>query len=274
MERIIPRASHTGQILGDLAVDVYVVDGEPLVSQRGALAALMGARNAAGPKPGNFKRYLARLGQLAPEFAGIQLEPNLRFRAPSGREIVHGLTAEQFFRICDAYETAYVDGLLRGNQTHIGENARRLVKANAKGGFAAWIYDACGYVPERGAIAKIVNDAACPWDIMWTAEVARQLCRLYGWKWVGGRQPRLLASVYDRIYKLLLKDSAAKLKAVNPKPRFGSNHHQYLVEKAREALRRDVRLIAGLAETSRSPTEFWSKMETIYDGKPLQLWLA
>jgi hypothetical protein len=98
------------------------------------------------------------------------------------------------------------------------------------------------------------------------------MCRLHGIAWDGRAQPRFLGSTYERIYRTLLTDEVYELlKAKNPDPHHGSNHHQWLTPQAREAVRSAIPRITTHAIRSRSKEEFWAGFDHEFAGKMLQL---
>lgn len=118
---------------------------------------------------------------------------------------------------------------------------------------------------------RLLAAEPCEWDAMWTDDVKAALCRLYGQP-SGPRFPRFLASVIQRLYKLVLEPATyVEMKERNPDPRFGSNHHQLLTEQARDRFRKELVVIEGTALSSDSVDEFWARLERVYLGHPMQL---
>lgn len=116
-------------------------------------------------------------------------------------------------------------------------------------------------------LPRLLADAPCEWDPMWTTKVVSALCHLYGQPY-SGRFPSFLASVIQRIYKLVLEPATyIDMKVRNPDPKWGSNHHQWLTEQARERFRKELVVIEGTALSSNSREEFWSRLERVYLGE-------
>lgn len=126
---------------------------------------------------------------------------------------------------------------------------------------------------EVGYVARLLlADATSDWDLMWPAEFTQAICRLHSIEWDGRVQPKFMASTYERIYRKLLGDEVYDLlKARNPEPHFGSNHHQWLTPKAREAVSRSIPAITMAAKQSRTKEEFWARFDAEYCGGMLQL---
>jgi hypothetical protein len=81
-----------------------------------------------------------------------------------------------------------------------------------------------------------------------------------------------MAGIYRRLYDFVAGYEAMReIKARNPIPRFGKNHHQWLTPPARDAMSRNVGVIMTLAEQSATAGEFWSRIAYKYASRPLQL---
>lgn len=126
---------------------------------------------------------------------------------------------------------------------------------------------------EVGYVARLLlADATTDWDLMWPADFTREVCRLHGIAWDGRVQPKFMASTYERIYRKILGNEIYELlKERNPDPHFGSNHHQWLTPKARDAVTREIPKIQLLAKQARDKSEFWARFDAEYAGKMLQL---
>lgn len=121
-------------------------------------------------------------------------------------------------------------------------------------------------------IPRLLADEPCVWDKMWSAKTVGALCHLYGQPYAGGRFPGFLASVVQKLYRLVLEPATyIEMKARNPDPKWGSNHHQWLSEQARERFRKELVVIEGTALSSNTLDEFWGRLERVYLGFPLQL---
>jgi hypothetical protein len=120
---------------------------------------------------------------------------------------------------------------------------------------------------------RLLADQMCEWDEMWPTSTVAALCRLYGQPYVaGGRQPKFLASVFRKLYCLVLDEKTyAEMKARNEEPHHGSNHHQLLNEQARKKFRGELEQIEVTAMWCDSRADFWARLERVYLKHPLQL---
>jgi hypothetical protein len=124
-----------------------------------------------------------------------------------------------------------------------------------------------------GYIARqLLAENPCDWDLMWPEEFVAAICKLDGVTWLGGAQPRFIASTYERIYRKLLGDDAyEQLKGSHGPPQHGENHHQWLSPLARTSLRKEIPKIVLLAKQARDKAEFWARFDHEYAKSMLQL---
>jgi len=115
------------------------------------------------------------------------------------------------------------------------------------------------------------------WSRLWDNEVLEPLARIGGVsvRVAGNRiNPWFLGHI-GRIYELILgRETIEEIRRRNPAPVKGSNHHQLLEEKLREAVGDSVRLVAAIARTSQSMDQFWNRMQVQFNAGPLQLELT
>ena len=265
-----PKATHRGTIFDGL-LDCYVLDdGRRVVSQRGIVKALSG-REGGGLAP-----YLDKLPN---RFAGLQAGAEIDFQGPTGP--AKGREAMWLVDFLMAYDEADDAGELHHTQRHLARQARQLLRALAKVGIVALVDEATHYQEVRNpnelamVLRAVLAEQAGDWERLWNVHIVGPLCRLHGERFEGGKQPRWLASTYDKIYRLLLGDEVVReLKERNPVPRHGSNHHQWLTPAARTIVANQLHVVAALAETSSSKRDFWERMNHRYANKPLQLALV
>jgi hypothetical protein len=126
-------------------------------------------------------------------------------------------------------------------------------------------------------LPRLLADEPCAWDPMWTRETVSALCRVYNWPYYPGDSiPAPLASVIAKIYRVVLEpENYEAMKAVNPEPRHGQNHHQWLSEQARPRFRSELHMIRGFAavacEYEEPSKAFWLMLERHYLSHPMQL---
>ncbi len=266
-----PKAIATGVLFDGLA-DCYVLDdGRRILSQRGVLRALSGG----APGSPDFARFIERLPKT---IKVLEVVP-VFFVAPGG--MTHGVTSSTFVDILQAYVDAAVAGTLHAQQRHLAVNAQRILRALTKLGIDALVDEATGYQGRRGddALSKrfktYLRDTRAPHQVTWKEKLVVELARLYGHPYHGGRMPRFLASVYDKVYRIILADDIVdELKARNPRPRMDHNHHQYIQDDVKPLLRDDLEVVYVLARTSKTVPEFWHRVGYHFNRTPMQLALA
>lgn len=110
-----------------------------------------------------------------------------------------------------------------------------------------------------------------PWTKAWKNELMIELCELRG-EIFTGRHPRWCARINSTIYECLLgKELYALLKAQNPKPSKGHNHHQFITPEYREAFDKQLGVVTALAATSGSLADLEGTLRLLYQRKPMQL---
>lgn len=110
-----------------------------------------------------------------------------------------------------------------------------------------------------------------PWNKTWRDDMMREIAALRGETFTG-KHPRWAARVNAVIYECLLGAEAyAELKAKNPNPSKGHNHHQLLRADLVERFEKQLEFISKLASVSYSVDDFISKLRTVYQHKSLQL---
>lgn len=296
------KAIATGKLFDQY--DCYVLDGGARVlSKRGVVALLTSAREvtpsssgakqrlsdrringfdsniqrlAVGPNSGRKRGDLDEyLSALPSRYEHLAAAANfVEFTLPGGR-VGHAVAASTVIAICSAYVQARDNGELRKNQEHLARAASSFIVRAAETGLAALIDEATGYeaIRQRGDLARVFREAAGVWELTFTPDLARALCRLgiAGDKyrtWAEGSYPAPLSGAFHRIYSLILGAEAKReLKARNPEPRRGKNHHQWLTDEARELLSKNMLIIRFCARTSSSASDFWERLTDHYAGQ-------
>lgn len=110
-----------------------------------------------------------------------------------------------------------------------------------------------------------------PWSRMWGRDIQDAACALYQ-KPKSNRPPRFMGKIQEKLYKALCDDEChAQMKARIPNPRRGRNLHQLFSDQARAGFSRQLPVVIGLMETSHSKDDFWSRLDFLYRGRPMQL---
>lgn len=120
-------------------------------------------------------------------------------------------------------------------------------------------------------IPPLLRAEFAPWSKTWQDDLMKELCTLKG-EVFNGRHPRWCAHINSVIYECLLgKDVYAQLKAQNPKPSRGHNHHQLITPEYRDAFNRQLGFVAGLASSCASLADLEGHLRRIYQKAPRQL---
>ena len=112
---------------------------------------------------------------------------------------------------------------------------------------------------------------ALDFQALWPDSLIRELERLHGREWTGGRHPHHMKSTYPAIYKLVMSSPvAAKMMAGNP-DRDRLRHHQFITPEARPFVVAQLGVIEAIARGSVSKADFWARMDREFGGGYLQL---
>lgn len=116
-----------------------------------------------------------------------------------------------------------------------------------------------------------LSPTALDFQSLWPDSLVRELERLHGREWVGGRHPHHMKSTYPAIYRLIMSSPVAvKMMASNP-DRDRLRHHQFISPDARPFVVAQLGIVESIARGSASKTDFWARMEREYAGAFLQL---
>lgn len=116
-----------------------------------------------------------------------------------------------------------------------------------------------------------LSPTAFDFESLWPDSLVRELERLHGREWNGGRHPHHMKSTYPAIYRMVMSSPvAAKMMASNP-DRDRLRHHQFITPEARPFVVAQLGIIEAIARGAANKADFWSRMEREYDGAYLQL---
>lgn len=119
-----------------------------------------------------------------------------------------------------------------------------------------------------------LSPKALDFEALWPETLIRELERLHGRDWGGGRHPHHMKSTYPAIYRMVMSSPiAAKMMANNP-DRDRLRHHQFIAPEARPFVIAQLGIIEAIARTSANKADFWARMERQYGGGYLQLELT
>lgn len=125
-------------------------------------------------------------------------------------------------------------------------------------------------------IPPLLRAECGPWTKTWQADLMNELCALKG-EMFTGRHPRWCARMNSIIYECVLgREMYAELKAKNPSPSKGHNHHQLITVEYRTAFEKQLSIVTALAATAGSLEDLEGRLRLLYQKKPLQLplWAA
>ena len=119
-----------------------------------------------------------------------------------------------------------------------------------------------------------LSPSALDFQALWPDSLVRELERLHGREWSGGRHPHHMKSTYPAIYRLLMSSPvAAKMMSANPDPD-RLRHHQFITPEARPFVVAQLGIVESIARGSASKADFWARMDREYGGAYLQLQLS
>lgn len=137
------------------------------------------------------------------------------------------------------------------------------------------------YEQSRSALRRLpahlerwfLSPSALDFESLWPDSLVRELERLHGREWKGGRHPHHMKSTYPAIYRYVMSSPiAAKMMADNP-DREKLRHHQFITPEARPYVVAQLGIIEAIARTSANKADFWARMDREYGGGLLQLTL-
>jgi len=253
--------------LGDAEVECHVLnDHRRVLTQREVVRALTG-----GVVSGNLNRYL----QSNPLFEEDLIEGRtIHFRiaggaAPAASAI--GYEATLLIEICDLYLRARDQKLLKPNQQHLARKADTVMRACAKVGIIALVDEATGYQDIRAKRAlqlklqAFIAEDMQEWAKMFPDEFWYELARLEGVRYSARNRPLrwgkyVMAFVYDAIDG----DVGKELRKINPHPRHGKNHHQWLKEFGREKVNNQIYQVIAIMKLCDDMPDFRKKFERVF----------
>jgi hypothetical protein len=248
-------------------------EGHVLSDGRRVLDTSQGQALFGAAKDRNFWRMLTRIPGLS-EY--LTVLPRVAFTRADGG-IAYGYEASFVMDVCLAYQRAFLAGALHPKQKPMALEAMAVVAACGKVGLEALIDEAAGHkAPSdylRGRLAQFLRDEFAPWEERWTPDVIAPVCKLYRKPYTPGDPlPKFMQGIEGMVYDLVIgEDVMAVLRERNPDPEHGHNHHQRFQDRVQAVLKRELLVVAALAETSTSRRQFWHRMRVRYRGDPLQL---
>lgn len=261
------KSTHQGTIdLGSGPVACFVLEEGTRVLGTSQVQGVLGAGK---------DRHLSRsLAAISKGSAALELRP-IKFSTIGGEAL--GYDAKDVVKILAAYQRAFLRGELHAKQIPIAHRAMAAIAAFASIGLRSLIDEATGYQSVRPAddhqtaYSRFFLENMRPWQECFDSDWDKTFCRLYGHPYAG-RPPLFLGNLNGLVYQYAFgKEAYESLKAKNPNPRHRSNHHQLTTDDGRIKLSQVINTVRGIAKVSRSPKDFLSKLQTVYNDVPLQL---
>lgn len=292
LETYVPRATHWGELeLGNKIFPCYVLDsGERVFSLKGIV------KNFIGTEGGQLAEYLKVKALQA--YLPSDLRPDGSGKIPvllefdTGGEgftkYAQGLPVERFMDICAAYTDAIRQSLSNQNsfkltdrQQSIALTAMSIQNACAKIGIVALVDEATGYQYDRQEDAlrlkyKIfLEEEMRKWEKTFPDELWKEFGRITKWKGPVHLRPKYWGKlVNELVYSYIDPDVYRWLKENAPKPRHGTNYHQWLSSQyGLKKLTEHLWMLIGIATTCRSTEELRRKMAERFGRTPIQLTL-
>lgn len=116
-----------------------------------------------------------------------------------------------------------------------------------------------------------LSPTALDFQSLWPDSLVRELERLHGREWTGGRHPHHMKSTYPAIYRMVMSSPVATKMMANNPDRDRLRHHQFISPEARPFVVAQLGIIEAIARGAASKSDFWARMEREYSGAYLQL---
>jgi hypothetical protein len=259
--------------IGDVTFECHVLnDHRRVFTQREVVRVISGGRES-----GNLNRYLQR----NPLFSDDMLAGRtIQFRTLGGSGAVTAATgyeATLLIEICDLYLRARDDRLLKGSQMRLAHMAETVVRACAKVGITALVDEATGYQEVRKKYAlrlklqAFIANEMQEWAKMFPDEFWYELARLEGVRYSPRSRPLrwgkyVMAFVYDAIDN----DVGVELRRINPNPRFGKNHHQWLKQHGRDRVNNQIQQVIAIMKLCVDMSDFRRKFDRVFKKTPYE----
>ena len=232
-------------VIGDIAIDCYVLEDETRVLSRGGFQSALGrhrtSRHHQQSDVVNLPAFLAA-GNLKPLVSNelVTSSTPVAFQAPSRGPVAYGFRAELLPQVCEVYLKARETGVLLPSQRHIAQRAEILMRGLATVGIIALVDEVTGYqaIRDRQALENILDKYLRPYQARWAKrfpdEFYQEIFRLKGWGWQGMKvnRPQVVGNYTNNIvYERLTDGLLEQLRRRNPKHATGERqhkHHQFL----------------------------------------------
>lgn len=256
---------HGDLTMGDVTFEVHVLNDTRRVLTQGEVVRVL----TGGVDSSNLPRYLRAL-PTAPD--GLFEGRTIQFRIPGNPQIATGYEATLLLEICELYLQAKdIKGALKPNQMNLAKKAEIIIRACAKVGIIALIDEATGYQEVRRQRAlqlklqAFIAEDMQEWAKTFPDDFWFQLARLENTRYSPRHRPirwgkYVMAFVYDAIDK----DVGQKLRELNPNPRHRQNHHQWLQQYGKDAVRDQLQQVIAVMKACDDMEEFKRKFARVF----------
>lgn len=268
----IPEAETAGELkIGDVSLDVYVLNDRRRVISKMAMARALQLKSAGGNA---FMRTMSRKGvrSVLPQNLAQKIENAISFKPLSG-DLADGYEAETLIEVCDALIQARNDKQLAPSQKFLAIQAEMIVRSAAKIGIIALIDEATGYVDKtkdeyRRLFDQFIRSEYRQWEREFPDKFFDMIYRLYGLKRQKPdttRHPQFFGHFIRRyIYYPLANSQGLILEALDDKNPVvydgGGRKHklfQYLSDKVgMPAFRQHLWQTVGIGEAATDRMQF------------------
>lgn len=293
MKNSLPKATHEGKL--DLGVEEFSIEcfnldnGERVLSRIGFLRAMGRTGKAKGGRKYD-EEFRVPVFLSASNIKSLVTEDLIENSAPihfidlNGNQSI-GYRAELLPGVSYLYAEALDKGILLANQLHIGEKAKKLVKAFLKISIISLVDEATGYQyqREKQELQKIlkayISEELLPWQKKFPDIFYREIFRLNGWdftiKSIQNRPGVVGKWTNSLIYKQLPIGILEELKRRTPRSKAGNytaKFHQSLTEDTGDPnLNAQINSIIAIMQISDTWVEFLKNFNKMVSRRRGQL---
>jgi hypothetical protein len=255
----------------------YVLDdGTAVVTKRSMYAVLAGAEDVSTSQV-NLERSIERLPNGS---ALLACAPGfIEFSLPGGG-VAHGLTSELVCKITGLYVRGLIEGTLHPKQIPVAFRALENQQLYANVGLKQHILEVTGQQAFRAGqepsalIVRLLREDPREWSRQYSREFVEAVCTVYRWKVRGNAIPHQMASIFAKLYRLMLGDDVYyELKSRCPEPQKKDCLHQYLADAIAVRLPEITRSIIYIArKAGHGRPKFWRNVqEMLSDSVQVEL---
>lgn len=283
----LPKAIAEGILgIGDLRLQCAVLDDADntrVLTQEGFLTAIGRAGKAKGGEGASVdgKPAFLRAKNLEPFISNELIASTnpiefIPYKGPGYQGRAFGYKARLLPQVCWVFQDALSAKKLRPSQKHIGEAARRMLKALTDFAIEDLVDQATGFDDLKKIAAinliieKYVEPAALPWIKMFDIDFYRQIYRLNRWPFdpENSARPGVIGKwtndIYDRLAPGIRGELHSRVRR-NVKGRPTQKLTQYLtLEEGKPRLRELLEGVKALMRISSDWTDFQDKLDLAY----------